>query len=193
MNRTAYEDRVNSVRFKLEMAEYHLKRIMTFDDGDCLSRDRIVAATAEFEACMHCLHHCLDITGQAIAHRLNLGINPDRLYFSDVMVKLEKKLEKHACEELHEQLYKECKQLVEDANWLTAFVNYSKHHNLVGVQQQHILTLPALSLRILMVREFEYKDTTYSQCAYRGTAKNVFGQVRDGVERILSVLQDPRL
>jgi hypothetical protein len=173
-------ERIESVRIKMRTAAYHLERLKSLDAAVYqLSDEEItIPATAGIEGCLHQLHHCLDIVGQAIVIQLNLPLKGKRFYFHHVIDNLSESLLKRTCEALRAE-----------AKWVGAFVNYSKHHNAVRVDARYILTLGAAIPRLLLIDTFEYDGETYEGGPALWRAKQVHNQIACKLEEIINLLR----
>lgn len=169
------QERLDAVRSKMAMARYHLGRFQ--DKSGHAGPDLEVVWASEFEGCMHCLHHCLDILGQAI-NMLRPVISKENFYFSEVVMKLPKCV-----------LRDECEGLQTEAAWLTAFVNYSKHHNVVALFQQWFFISPTMPIAILGLSSFRYKGTVYESVTdAQAHAGFIFESIRARLETIFDLL-----
>lgn len=182
-------ERVSNVRRKMKMANYHRSQLLALKgQWPSLDDEELeIRTAAHLEGGLHCLHHCLDILAHAILlqRKSQLQIKGD-VSFSNVLRALSEALDDS------DPLLVACKVLSThpEAQWLRAFVNHAKHHNLIRISRLIIYgsagTAPYLP--DVFVDGFVYKGHEYSPTFAIAIADTIWPALTDHIESVITAL-----
>lgn len=189
MLKTNAAERVSNVRRKIQMAHFHANQLVASKElwsqlGDS---ELEIRTAAHLEGCMHSLHHCLDILAHAVLfqHQPHVKIK-GQVSFAKLLTSLAEVLAPE------DPLLTSCLALWTDpeVEWLRAFVNYSKHHNLVRVVRLMIVGSDGQEpyLPDVFVHSFTYGGTEYPATFAIASAKAVLPVLNQRLEDVISSL-----
>lgn len=164
------ENYIESIETKLKYAECHYNQVSDYENNR--NDNWFLFCSAEFVAMMQSLHTCFDILAQWVSKKYHLGLSEDRVYFSKV---------KSILEEM--DLKEKIEQLDNDGAYLNAFVNYTKHRNIIRIKSFHTLTLMGIFPEIIVIDNFNYNGQNYDGI-------NLFSCLKQTYETITADLND---
>ena len=138
-----------TIQFKLEIVNYHSKRL--FESMDIKDTNQLVAVTADFSALMLTYQSIFDLVAQEINQNYKLNLDPNRLYFHS--------LNNHYYN--HPQLRKIIPELLEWYKYINDFCNTIKHQRLIEIKEENYFLSPSQIITSYRIKEFKKKGVYY--------------------------------
>jgi hypothetical protein len=174
---------LDSLKFKLLCAQYHYEKAKELLINPKIHRNIMdektkehIALCAEFNAMMHVLHSCLDILAQW-ANDLKKKLPPKSVSLNKLIQYLSDE-ELPSLHELHER-----------SEYLTDFVNVSKHRKMIGISTEFYFISASMPVEECVIQGFEKDGRKYNSLGLSGSIDKIFNETTNLIKKAIDELE----
>ncbi|MFC6038441.1 hypothetical protein ACFPYN_03130 [Paenisporosarcina macmurdoensis] len=167
--------------FKLKSADYHYKQCIDAETNPNLFEDtdqQIIATSSEFTAMMLVYQSTLDLLAQFINRHRHLKLSSSSLYFSTVMINVEK------IPDMKESL----NNLNANAIYLIDYCNTTKHRNLIKISEQWTFITPFQPMKLLLVSPFKKDGRSYDEKVLLDISREIHESFTQSIKTLINLV-----